>query len=261
MSNLNFFSFPNIFTTIEDSKKPILLSNINIDSGALFFYFLFQQNNKDLLLVVKDNTQVDTIYNLFKILNKDLLVLKFKDLDSEPYSKTLSSRDLEANNINTLIKSLTLKEKKIVITSSLGYIQKTLPINELQNNLESLHINLKLKDVLPRDVFINKLIQLGYEKKPLVLKVGDFALRGDIIDIFPNYENPIRLSFFDDELENIKFFDKETQLSLNNVETFTIYRVKNIILNQNLINREDKTFKLSNSGKILADAIASDLMC
>ena len=237
MSNLNFFSFPNIFTTIEDSKKPILLSNINIDSGVLFFYFLFQQNNKDLLLVVKDNTQVDTIYNLFKILNKDLLVLKFKDLDSEPYSKTLSSRDLEANNINTLIKSLTLKEKKIVITSSLGYIQKTLPINELQNNLESLHIDLKLKDVLPRDFFINKLIQLGYEKKPLVLKVGDFALRGDIIDIFPNYENPIRLSFFDDELESIKFFDKETQLTLNNVETFTIYRVKNIILNQNLINR------------------------
>lgn len=72
----------------------------------------------------------------------------------------------------------------------------------------TLHEHISIHDV------IEKLIYYGYESVEIVEMQGEFSHRGDIIDIFiANSENPIRLSFFDTEIESIRYFSTETQLS------------------------------------------------
>lgn len=70
---------------------------------------------------------------------------------------------------------------------------------------------------------IQTLVELEYERVEMVLESGDFAVRGSIIDIFPgNHDQPIRLEFFENQLERISAFDVHTQLSFSQLEATQI---------------------------------------
>ncbi len=74
-----------------------------------------------------------------------------------------------------------------------------------------------------------KLAEMGYERESTVRMPGDFALRGGILDVFPlTLENPVRLEFFDDEVDSLRSFDTETQRSLENLDSVHIYPTQEI---------------------------------
>ena len=76
-----------------------------------------------------------------------------------------------------------------------------------------------------------KLIEIGYSREPLVEGEGQFAIRGGILDIFsPNYENPLRIEFFDDETDSIRSFDVYTQRSLEKLSSARVIPVVEAIL-------------------------------
>ena len=97
------------------------------------------------------------------------------------------------------------------------------------------------------------LIELGYSRTDTVLEIGQFAVRGEIFDIFPiNQINdlPIRLTFFDDEIENLKFFEPWTQRSINSRE-ITEYNIcgllpLNLASNDNLDELKNKLRTFAN---------------
>ncbi len=67
------------------------------------------------------------------------------------------------------------------------------------------------------------LVQAGYEPAPVTESQGEFSTRGGILDVFPpTEENPVRIEFFDDEIDSIRSYDAETQLSLENLTAVTI---------------------------------------
>ena len=69
-----------------------------------------------------------------------------------------------------------------------------------------------------------QLAKMGYERTPVVEMPGEFALRGGILDIFLlTEENPVRLEFFDDEIDSLRSFDAESQRSIENLSEITIY--------------------------------------
>lgn len=71
---------------------------------------------------------------------------------------------------------------------------------------------------------VSKLVSLGYSQNEMVTNVGEFSVRGDTIDIFSSsYTNPIRLTFFDDELERINLFDETTFKLQEEIQQVTIY--------------------------------------
>ena len=74
-----------------------------------------------------------------------------------------------------------------------------------------------------RDTLLRRLSEDGYERVDLVERRGHFSVRGDIIDVFAvNYEQPLRLEFFGDTLESLRFFDAASQKSLDKTETVRI---------------------------------------
>ena len=83
---------------------------------------------------------------------------------------------------------------------------------------------IKAGDVIDFENLITKLIALGYKRVPTTTMVGDFSIRGEIIDIFPLFsESPIRINLFDIEVENIKYFDPDTQKSFKSIKQVEIF--------------------------------------
>lgn len=80
------------------------------------------------------------------------------------------------------------------------------------------HFEMEQGSSYPREILLDWLAQKGYERSELVWSPGQFVSRGSIIDIFsPSDPYPVRLEFFDDEIESIRFFDPETQKSLRTI--------------------------------------------
>ena len=75
-----------------------------------------------------------------------------------------------------------------------------------------------------RDVFCDTLFSYGYEKNDYTYNPGEFSLRGDIVDVFPEHKNnPIRIVFDFGEIESIGFFDVDSQRSFQNLDAFVFY--------------------------------------
>ena len=72
---------------------------------------------------------------------------------------------------------------------------------------------------------------MGYQYQKMVLRPGDFAIRGSIIDIYAlNTDNPIRIDLFDTEVDSLRYFDASTQRSIDNVEEVQILPATDFII-------------------------------
>lgn len=76
---------------------------------------------------------------------------------------------------------------------------------------------------MPQDLILDQLVDWGYTRSPMVGELGEFSLRGDILDIYcPGYQKPVRLEFFGDNLEDLRLFDPASQRSRAGLEELTI---------------------------------------
>lgn len=206
------------------------------------FNFKIADNDKVDVIGLNNKVQAEYVWNLFGVLKKDILIvtntiyeanLLYKSLsyshnnvylypmDDFLVSESLaSSPDLKAIRIDTL-NSLTnnYDDKKILITNLTGYL-RFLPTKEIWR--ESI-IKIKKNSEYKREELLDKLNTLGYTKDSIVTKTGEYSNRGYILDIFPyEYDLPVRIEFFDDEIESIRYFNSDTQLSLNDIDDVSI---------------------------------------
>ena len=106
-------------------------------------------------------------------------------------------------------------EPVIILATSVEAAQK-LPD---QKTLLAQCITLTKEDCIEREDFLARLTGMGYERVDQVERCGHFSVRGDIIDIFPiNKEHPLRIEFFDDEIDGMRWFNEETQRSIRMAE-------------------------------------------
>lgn len=120
-----------------------------------------------------------------------------------------SSRELELTRCAALADLVTGNFGAAVITAGALMTKLPEPAEFMSRIME-----LEVGGTSDPDDMILKLTDMGYEKVPQVMQRGEFARRGDIIDIFPaDMNEPVRISFFDDEIDQLKNFDLETQRS------------------------------------------------
>ena len=184
-----------------------------------FFCLLLNKNNKDkknILVVVNSLYEANRLYSSLSNYNDNVLLFPMDDfLTSEALAL---SPDLQITRLETINKVIE-EENNIVITNLMGYL-RFLPTKD--NYLKHI-INLKVGDIISHDELIEKLSLNGYIRETIVNKTGEFGIRGFIIDIFPiDEDNPIRVEFFDDEIESIRYFDPDTQGSISNLEEISL---------------------------------------
>lgn len=190
---------------------------LNNELKAQFCYEMFNSLHHGFLFVTNSLFEANNMYQY--IINYTDKILLFP-MDDFLTSKVLAkSPELKIKRLETLIE-LIKNDNYIVITNMMGYLQ-FLPS---KTSFEQSVVTLKLSQNKKIDKLIEFLIKVGYERETIVGKTGDFSVRGFVIDIFPvSYENPVRIEFFGDEIENIRVFDVNTQLSIKKIEEVIIY--------------------------------------
>ncbi len=198
----------------------------------LYIYNLYKYTNRGLLVVTSTLYEANKIYDSICNYTNDVLLFPMDDFLTTRLATT--SPELKSIRLST-INDLINNNKKIVVTHLMGYL-KYLP--SLTTSKDSI-LNIKIGSIINRNELIESLNKLGYNKDSIVTKTGEFALRGYIVDIFPvNENNPIRIEFFDDEVDSIRTFDYETQLSINTLENIEIHpfvEIYNNSLNNSLL--------------------------
>lgn len=211
--------FNNIFKcNILKENKPVDVLGLNKKVQAAYVWNLFSVSKKNILVVTNTLYEANSLYKSIAITNQDDVLLFPMDdfLVSEMVS---SSPDLMAKRIETLNELVFSNSKKIVITNLMGYL-RFLPCVDLWKKL---NITLKVDDTFSREELIKKLNMIGYKKESIVTKTGEYANRGYILDIFPyGCDSPIRIEFFDAEIDNIREFDPTSQLSTAKKDNITI---------------------------------------
>ncbi len=135
-----------------------------------------------------------------------------------PFEVFAKSKDIESQRAEVLTR-LANNENIIVFASIQSIRRKLSPVKKYQENI----IPLKIGGILDLKKFTEHLIQAGFERKEIVIKRGEFSIRGGIIDIFPVIsDNPLRIELFDDEIDSIRTFDLNSQKSLEKINEILI---------------------------------------
>lgn len=144
-----------------------------------------------------------------------------------PFSRLSPHRTTISRRIATLYKLLYDGPASLVVAPVESLLQKLMPKKILADSAEYVVSG----EELDRETLRKKLIAGGYEATALVQEVGDFSIRGGIIDVFPPmYDDPVRIDCFGDWVESIRSFDRLTQRSLKEMQEATILPVHEVIL-------------------------------
>jgi transcription-repair coupling factor (superfamily II helicase) len=201
-----------------DAKQNIYINNTNEDNALLVLLSAYKALNKTIFLVTPNLYTSQLLYDkLSRVLDTSLV--NFYPQDEFLTNELLvSSNEFRLERINT-IDHLIHGNPRIVIVNLYGILKPQLPKGKWQNAI----IDIQKGQTYNIHELKERLINYGYTHQYTVEKIGDFAIRGGILDIFPiQTDNPYRLDFFGDELDVIKTFDLDTQRSIDHVEGFRI---------------------------------------
>ncbi len=189
---------------------------------AQYYYHYFKQSNDNVLIVTNSLYDSNKIYQKLKTYTDNVCLFPMDDFLS---SVALAiSPDLKVNRLETL-EYLKNHDKTIVVTNLMGYL-RFLPSYEKSQKLK---VNLKKGLTIDRNKIVNELEEYGYVRTSLVTSTGEYALRGFIIDIFPiEADHPIRIELFGEEVEAIRVFNEETQLSINEISKIDILPIQEL---------------------------------
>ena len=146
--------------------------------------------------------------NIYKMINNYTNNVSIFPMDDFITSVAIAiSPEFKATRLDVLNQNF---KHQIIVTNLMGYLRYLPSLNSYKENVIDLTVNKTIK----RDELIEKLNLLGYKRESLVTSTGEYAVRGFVLDVFiMGSSNPVRIEFFDNEIESIKEFDSETQLS------------------------------------------------
>ena len=220
---MNFFD--NLFD-IDKKNDNYNISGLNKELTCVNIYNTLLENNKGVLVVASSTYIANLLYQT--LLNYTDKVLFFPMDDFLTSEAIAISPEFKVERINTL-NVISNDNNYIVVTNLMGAL-RYLPSKDLWKKS---FINLKKGQDVSRDELIDNIYNLGYEKEAIVNGTGQFGVRGYVIDIFPtSYENAIRIEFWGDTIDNIKYFDVNSQLTLDEVDEVTIYPFSEFILDK-----------------------------
>lgn len=187
--------------------KNSMLTGVNFGAFNLIIRELLHRLQQPILIVASDENRAQQIYSSLVELFEENMVHFFP---VEPLLETqaaVSSLDELSQRLDAM--SFLLKKQKGIVISTPQALQYPLPaaIKFKANSL-----TLKVNQVCNLSKICDFLVRCGYKRDDLVANPGEFALRGDILDIYPiNIAYPYRIEFFDDEIDNIRTFNPVSQ--------------------------------------------------
>ncbi|MDD3623850.1 MAG: CarD family transcriptional regulator, partial [Bacilli bacterium] len=228
---LELFRINNSVIEYEESIKDnssIYLYNVVNNAKYLAAYDAYVLKGESIIYIASNLYKANQAYNAFLKLAGDENVDLYALDEIISADLLVVSNDLKIERINTL-KNILEKKAKIIVTHVQAVLKPLISPKLFKKQI----INLKKNKIINREELIKQLVIIGYNRTPITFQTGDFSVRGEVIDIFPIlHEKPVRITFFDDEIESIRFFDVKDQLSLEKIEEIDIYPIQELIYNE-----------------------------
>ena len=211
---------------------------------------------KPLVVLASDPRHADQLESEIRYFaGADLPVSHFVEWETLPYDSFSPHQDIISQRLS-VIAALPQMQSGIVIVSIPALLQRLPPVDYVAARTLVLHTG----QTLDRQAFIDDLTAAGYLRIPQVEEHGEFAVRGSLLDIFPmGSEQPVRIDFFDDEIETLRHFAAETQLSGESAETIEILPAREVPLDQDNIRRFRQRYRERFEGQPSRSRVYSDV--
>jgi transcription-repair coupling factor (superfamily II helicase) len=209
---------------VRDPSAHLSLSGLTTTAKALFLVLLWQATERNLVVVVDGNKEAETLGELVDTFFELLVTSDIPRPQTIPALDVLPSQRLSPHS--------EIGEQRAVGLWRLASHKTTITITPVASALlrtepaefyRQLALTLRTGEEIPLDDLLAHLMKIGYEKRDPVEMVGEYSLRGGILDIFPaEASKPIRIELFGDLIESIRRFDVETQRSVMKIAETTL---------------------------------------
>lgn len=239
--NINeiFASDSGVTTVVDALQKGTrqLVTGLLEPAKQLFLSTIIETKSAPILYVTDSLARAEHVYNLFKEEQSEIDTYWFPAEEIIAAEVATSSPNYRTARIQFL-SALATSKTGIFITSTSG-LRRLVP--EPKDVIEA-RITLEVGAEYEFQTLISDLNALGYQRVEQVEKKGEFAVRGSVVDIFPlNQDDPIRMDFFDIEIDSLRTFDQATQRSIENIEKIEVLPATDLIINETKLNQAIKT--------------------
>ncbi|MES2701327.1 MAG: transcription-repair coupling factor [Bacteroidota bacterium] len=245
-------------------KLRVYLDNLRGSSVNFIAAALWQQTDVNHVFILNEKEEAAYFHNDIEHLTKGLDIFFFPD----SFKRTGYFNELNSSHVMLRTEALTKftgkkVNKKVLVTYPEALFEKVVNPSSLADNM----ISIKVGETLQVDALMEQFVSLGFRREDFVYEPGQFAMRGGILDIYSfGNEHPYRIELFDTEVDSIRIFNPETQLSerkllqvsiLPNIETKFDTEEKISLLDylpaNTVIWAKDLSFTIGRINKMAAD--------
>ncbi|MBP6624318.1 MAG: DEAD/DEAH box helicase, partial [Chitinophagaceae bacterium] len=211
---------PLVSELLQAGPKLIKLEKVQGSALAFFASAVFKQIDFNHIFILDDKESAAYFHNDFETISEALDICLFPD----SYKKTGQIGELNSSHVMLRAESLMKlnqenAHRKVLVTYPEAIVEKVVNTNTFAKNT----IFIKQNQKLDTPFLFDFLVEMGFHKVDFVYEPGQFAIRGGIIDIYSfGNEHPYRVELFDDEVDTIRIFNPETQLSERKLLQVTI---------------------------------------
>lgn len=242
----------------QSSKSEVQV--IGSSSLLAFAFFITQSHGSGVhsrphLVIVSNSEAANKLANLIEFFDPSRPYYILPEFDVSPYSGVYPSPRLIRERLCFMSRAQNAKKGEVFIASYLGIQQKSLPVDVLINFTRLFSKG----DLLPENL-APYLINLGYESAPMVEDVGQFAIRGGIVDIFsPGEKQPVRIELFGDQIESLRFFSPSTLKSESEINSFLLTPAREVLYLEEEYENLVPRFKSTTQGRNLPHEEVDDI--
>jgi len=208
---------------MDKGKGPVQVSGVT-DSQKVHVMHELSKDNPWRLVVTYDDTRAKEIFDDFSYFEPNTWLYPARDLlfySSDIHGNLLTRQRMQ------VFKHLLEDEGGVVVTTVDGLMDHLLPLSMIKESC----LNIMAGQTLDIEEIKMQLTNMGYERMGQVDGMGQFSVRGGILDVFPLTEEvPVRIELWGDEVDSIRSFDAESQRSIQQMDEVTIYPAAELIL-------------------------------
>jgi len=219
-------SFREVVARLEQGERSIELHGLPTTLAAFLVTHVQRCLPRPLLLVAADEDRAEQWRDDLQAIAGEEIVRYFPAWDVDLYDRRSPSQEISGLRLEALDR-LARKQPAIIVAPAAALVTPVIPPHALELGMLSLKIN----GEFPLDQLASHLVDTGFERVPMVDAIGQFSVRGGIVDISPvGVENPVRLEFFGDEIESIRAFDLSSQRSVGALEAIDVLPAREVLM-------------------------------
>ena len=217
------------------ADTPLTLAQVARGAQPLVMADLARASTGRAVFIAPDDSAMRAIVDAAAFFAPELEVIEFPAWDSLPYDRASPALSISARRLSALFRLQAGKAKaQLVVTTANAVLQRVLSPFRIRESVREFKPGMEIG----RESLGLLLQKQGYGRTDTVIDKGEYAVRGSIVDIFPSgMDEALRLDFFGDELESLRTFDPNTQMSTGRLDSHLLLPASEALLDEDSIKR------------------------